>query len=248
MDEQVAGPIGRREPLHRVVAAELRRRIHSGAWEVNSPIPSEEALALEMRVGRSTIRESLRGLEQEGLIIRRQGIGSFVSAHANSIMGNLSALESFMDTIAQAGYTPRMKTVYMGTILVPDVLSRDLGLDSEDEAWLVKNLYFADDTEAILTEAIIPYTVLPAAEESRQICDVPLRVFLRNQCNVDVMGGVLTVEAIGAPESVARILSIGRGHALLKLSGNAVDTSGTPVYFMRSYINTNVYRFSVLRR
>lgn len=249
MDEQVAGLFKRREPLHRVVAAEFRRRIHSGAWETDALIPSEDALASELMVGRSTIREALRGLEQEGLIIRRQGIGSFVSAHANQIMGNLSALESFMDTIAQAGQTPRMETVHLSLGQVPDDVARDLGLADGEEAWLVKNLYYADDVVAILTEAIIPVAVLPAeSEAAAKIHHVPLRVFLRTQCKIDVIGGVLTVEAVGAPEGVSRIMGVRKDHAFLKLSGNAVDASGAPVYYMRSYINTNVYRFSVLRR
>ncbi|MFE3498865.1 FadR/GntR family transcriptional regulator [Kitasatospora sp. NPDC059160] len=62
-------------------AAELiERRIRSGEWPVGGRLPGEVALAKELGVGRSTVREALRTLAAAGMVHARQGAGVFVTA------------------------------------------------------------------------------------------------------------------------------------------------------------------------
>ncbi|TSD95330.1 FadR family transcriptional regulator [Skermania sp. ID1734] len=69
-----------RVPLSQQAAQALLDEIRNGRWEVGDQIPGELALAAELNVGRSTIREAIRQLAARGVLSSRQGIGVFVSS------------------------------------------------------------------------------------------------------------------------------------------------------------------------
>ena len=67
-------------PLYVQVADELRGRIQSGTWKLGDKISTQEELEQEFQVARITIRQAVDLLQQEGLVQRRQGKGTFVTA------------------------------------------------------------------------------------------------------------------------------------------------------------------------
>lgn len=67
-----------RLPLYVQCAHLLRRRIETGDWPVGSRLPSLETLADDCSVAVVTIRQAVEMLEEEGLVERRQGLGTFV--------------------------------------------------------------------------------------------------------------------------------------------------------------------------
>ncbi|MGW0190790.1 FadR/GntR family transcriptional regulator [Streptomyces sp. NPDC003362] len=73
------GPL-RPSPLVEQAAERLRARIADGTWPVGARLPAETALAQQLGVGRSTVREALRALAGAGLVRPRQGAGVFVVA------------------------------------------------------------------------------------------------------------------------------------------------------------------------
>lgn len=73
-------PLGslRPSPLVEQAAEHLREQIVSGQWPVGTKLPGETALAAQLGVGRSTVREAVRALAGAGLVKSRQGAGVFV--------------------------------------------------------------------------------------------------------------------------------------------------------------------------
>lgn len=73
--------------------SELRRAIVGGEFPPGSKLPNEEALCARFLVSRITLREAVRGLIEDGYVIRRQGAGTFVTsgpALRNSLDSNFS--------------------------------------------------------------------------------------------------------------------------------------------------------------
>lgn len=69
-----------RHPLSDQAAERLREQVESGRWPVGAKLPGENALAKELGVGRSTVREAIRALAGSGMLETRQGAGVFVIA------------------------------------------------------------------------------------------------------------------------------------------------------------------------
>lgn len=76
-----AGHGGRVEPPRYVqILDELRRRVEGGRYPVESSLPTESELCEEFGASRYTVREALRRLVDQGMVSRRQGAGSVVTA------------------------------------------------------------------------------------------------------------------------------------------------------------------------
>jgi GntR family transcriptional regulator len=65
--------------LHHQIFLVLRDQIINGQYEAGSPLPSEDELSRLFRVSRVTIRAALASLDSEGLVEKRQGVGTFVT-------------------------------------------------------------------------------------------------------------------------------------------------------------------------
>jgi DNA-binding FadR family transcriptional regulator len=66
------------EPAYKAVSAEIERAILGGALPLGAALPTEQELAERFGVHRSTVREAIRQVEQEGLLQRREGRRLFV--------------------------------------------------------------------------------------------------------------------------------------------------------------------------
>ena len=87
--------------LSDVVRSELKRAIIEGEFPPTSKLPNEETLCTRYNVSRITLREAVRGLIEDGYVIRRQGAGTFVTAGPalrNSLDTNFSYTEYLEST------------------------------------------------------------------------------------------------------------------------------------------------------
>ncbi len=66
-------------PAYKQVSSEIERSIVSGQLQPGMPLPTEQSLAERFGVHRSTVREAIRQIEQEGLVQRREGRRLFVT-------------------------------------------------------------------------------------------------------------------------------------------------------------------------
>lgn len=74
------------QPLYAQVRQRLVQRISTGEWRPGQLIPNEFELAKEMGVSQGTARKALDSLASDGLLVRRQGRGTFVVEHTPSDM------------------------------------------------------------------------------------------------------------------------------------------------------------------
>jgi GntR family histidine utilization transcriptional repressor len=66
-------------PLYLRVKQMISQKIYEGTWSVNKKIPSESELVNLLGCSRMTVNRALRELTSEGLLVRIQGVGSFVA-------------------------------------------------------------------------------------------------------------------------------------------------------------------------
>jgi GntR family transcriptional regulator len=69
------------QPLYKQVYDVLVRRIAEGSWQPAEALPSEHALAAELKVSQGTVRKALDALAAESLVQRQQGKGTYVAEH-----------------------------------------------------------------------------------------------------------------------------------------------------------------------
>src|SRR3972149_6591401 len=84
-NQQTAGPIFmlkaiRKTRIYEEVVSQIHELIREGKFKAGDQLPSERELAETFKVSRTSVREALRALETQGLIVSRTGMGNFIAA------------------------------------------------------------------------------------------------------------------------------------------------------------------------
>jgi len=90
-----------RKTLTQLAEHELRQAITGGTFRPGSQLPTEAELCAMLGVSRTVVREALRVLEDDGLVVRRHGVGTFVRNQA--IIKNLNFNFGITEMIESGG-------------------------------------------------------------------------------------------------------------------------------------------------
>jgi GntR family transcriptional regulator len=69
------------EPLYSQIVSAVKREVSAGRLAPGTLLPSYRALAEGLMVSVITVKRAYEDLEREGIIYRRQGLGTFVAEH-----------------------------------------------------------------------------------------------------------------------------------------------------------------------
>src|SRR5262249_7588577 len=112
-------------PLYVQLKDILREQIRAGIWGPGDRIPSEAEIRAHFPVSRATVRQSIAELEQEGLLIRQQGSGTFV--RKPKIEWNLRNLYSFTEDLNARGLHPETRVLMFEVVLRQTIASEVFG-------------------------------------------------------------------------------------------------------------------------
>lgn len=127
------GPAKTAQPLYLQVAGTLKNEILSGIRPVGAQLPTEHELCARFAVSRFTIREALRQLRDDGLILSRQGAGTVVVPPAAPDMYVLHAM-SINDLLTFTTNT-RFEIEQMKMLTASEQTASRIGVPGGDE-WL----------------------------------------------------------------------------------------------------------------
>ncbi|HXY76001.1 MAG TPA: GntR family transcriptional regulator [Steroidobacteraceae bacterium] len=148
-------------PLYQQLQRALRQAIESHVLGPDDALPPERDLADDFSVSRITVRKAIDGLVSEGLLVRRQGSGTFVCARVEK---NFSKLTSFSEDMRARGRNPR--SVWLrksaGTVTPEEALA--LRASPGTPVYRFHRIRYADDEPMALEYATILASCLPSLE------------------------------------------------------------------------------------
>jgi GntR family transcriptional regulator len=150
-----------RAPLYQRLQLALRGAIESGLLGAEDALPPERDLASDFRLSRITVRKALDGLVGEGLLIRRQGAGTFV---AGRVEKQFSKLTSFSEDMVARGRTPRSEWLSKVESAVTPDEALTLGLSPGTRVFRFGRIRFADQMPMALEYSTISGFALPGVE------------------------------------------------------------------------------------
>jgi len=114
-------------PRYTVIKDHIIRRIDTRRWKAGDRVPSENELATEFAVSRMTARRALQELGEEGILVRTQGLGSFVAdARPRSSMLEIHSIDR---EITARGHAHRADVLKLEEISADNNTALLLGLD-----------------------------------------------------------------------------------------------------------------------
>src|SRR6266536_2985355 len=139
-----------RRPLSVQVRDRLENAIRDGALPPGAQLPGEHELAERLSIGRSTLREALRLLEQDGVIDVRHGRGRFVSALATLRAERpVTEFESVTEMLAGLGYQVRNRLLRVEETIAAAEQARALNLRQRSPVILLERVRLRDDEPLI---------------------------------------------------------------------------------------------------
>ena len=210
-------------------------------------LPSEPQLAQQMGVSRATLREAMRSFEGRGLILRRQGVGTFVIGKVPVLDTGLELLES-IETIAQrSGLTVRMGELQIQQVSADEDMAAKLSLSMGADLTRVARTIFTDQRPIAYLEDTLPIDILEAHELQVGFTGSVLDFLLRRG-EPRLSRSRTEIKAVGAASEVARTLQIQREDVLLQLAAQLYSESNRVVDYSISYFLPGYFRFHVMRR
>jgi GntR family transcriptional regulator len=148
-------------PLYQQLQRVLRNAIEKRLVAPDDALPPERDLALELSVSRITVRKAIDGLVDEGLLVRRQGAGTFVCARVEK---NFAKLTSFSEDMRARGRKPRSVWLNKSSGTVTPEESLTLRLSPGTPVYRFHRIRYADDAPMALEYATILGSALPSLE------------------------------------------------------------------------------------
>jgi GntR family transcriptional regulator len=229
----------------RRLQADLAKLI--GSLPAESRLPSEPDLAKRMGVSRATLREAMRSFEGQGLIRRRQGVGTFVVAKVPVLDSGLEVLES-IETLAQRTNL----SVNMGELEVQQVDADEdhaaaLNVPVGTNLIRVGRVIYTENRPIAFLVDILPGDILSMAEIENGFTGSVLDLVL-SRGDLKLMQSRTEIRAIGATPEVARALQIQRDDVLLHFVAYLYSNDGRVVDYSFSYFLPGYFRFHVVRK
>jgi GntR family transcriptional regulator, N-acetylglucosamine utilization regulator len=148
-------------PLYQQMQRALRQAIETRVLGPDDALPPERDLAEDFSVSRITVRKAIEGLVAEGLLVRRQGSGTFVLARVEK---NFSKLTSFSEDMRARGRNPRSVWLRKAAGTVTPEESLTLRASPGTPVYRFNRIRFADDAPMSLEYATILASCLPSME------------------------------------------------------------------------------------
>jgi GntR family transcriptional regulator len=212
-----------------------------------SRLPSEPELARRMGVSRATLREAMRSFEGQGLIRRRQGVGTFVIGKVPIIDSGLEVLES-IETLAQRiGLEVKMGALQVEQLPADGEEAAVLNVPAGTNLTRVTRVIYADSRPIAYLVDTLPEDVLSAADLEKGFTGSVLDLLL-HRGNPKLTQSRTDIKAIVATSEVARALQIQRDDVLLHFVAHLYTDSGRVVDHSFSYFLPGYFRFHVVRR
>ena len=121
----------------------------------NQKLPSEAELCKELKVSRTVIRQALVELEQEGLIRKRKGIGSFVAENKSKLMISLYPLDHLFLVESEEQIT-KLQLLKKTSLPAPAHTASTLMINDGDLVLQVLRLYCQREEPVILSRSLLP--------------------------------------------------------------------------------------------
>ena len=200
------------------VKAALRERIAQGGWQAGVRLPSERELVQTFGCARMTVHRALRELEEEGLIERRQGSGSYV-AELHPI-SNLLQVRDIHDEIRERGHVHSTRVCAVTHEKADASTSAAMRLPRGTAVFHVRLVHLESGVPIQLEDRHVNPALAPdlMARDFTQV--TPSFVLFEH---APLTEAEQVIEAVLATPEQARLLDVADGSALLMVSRRTVS-------------------------
>jgi DNA-binding GntR family transcriptional regulator len=226
-------------PLYFQVAGRLQELIESGDIPAGTKLDNEIDLAAQLGVSRPTMRRAIQYLVEQGMLVRKRGVGTQV---VHPKVRRPVELSSLYDDLTKAGRSPHTEVRLLELRPAGDTVAQALGIDEDSDVVWIERLRYAGSEPLALMHNAVPVGLLriePMDLVQRGLYELLRQAGHKPRIATQVIG------AKAATAAEARILKETRGAPLLTMTRTAWDSAGSAVEYGSHIYRASRYSFEL---
>jgi GntR family transcriptional regulator len=233
--------------LTAATANTLSDAIQEGKFKIGSQLPSEIELMQILQVSRTTLREALRMLEEQGLIVRRRGLGTFVSKRL--LINDISNNFGITQMITQAGSDPGTLESDNRIEKASPVIAKALELEENANVLVMERVRTADGNPVVWSFDMVPAEIVGnQITAPEKYGEESLYTYLQKYHNIWISHGVAEIQPIVADKEHAAKLDVRKKTPLLCIIQTDYDLKNRPVIYAVEYHLADRIKFILTRK
>lgn len=217
--------------------------IKEGIFKEGEKLPSEPLLAKQLKVSRSTLRESIKLLQRQGILISKNGIGTYVNKHRKVITSSLNVLQSTKSMINNSGITHSQgdMKIYERTIL-KEWMEK---LNCDEDVIILERTRKNNLINLAYTFNIFSKSV--AKDFFKNGISGSLLSFLKNEMNINISYSLSEICIPDGSNIFDNKACEKLGNKTMLLKQLHYDHKNKPIFYSYDYMNNDYIKFYVKR-
>ncbi|MGE5098086.1 MAG: GntR family transcriptional regulator [Betaproteobacteria bacterium] len=228
-------------PLYEQVRARLIEGISKGEWRPGEALPSETRLARGFGVAIGTIRKAVDSLVAERALVRRQGKGTFVTAHEGSRL-----YFHFFHIVGLDGrrVLPEVKTIAFRRDRADRATAEALAIAPHDKVIRIRNVLSLEGRPRIVDDIAIAAELFPGLTEKTFVArNTTIYQLYQSRFGINVLRTDERLRAVLADQALAALLQVEPGAPLLEIRRIALTFRDRPVELRISRVDTAQHHY-----
>ena len=229
-------------PLYAQIKDILRARILDGSYQPHQQMPSESEMMATFNVSRITVRQALNDLQNEGLIFRIHGKGTFVSKP--KAFQDLGRLQGFGEAMRQMGYETFARVLSIKSVTPSAQVAERLQLPKRARVTELQRVRFLNREPISLDVSYVPLAIgNRLAKEDLAARDV--FVILENDYGIALGHAELQIGSTLADDTLAAQLKVEEGSPVLFIERTTHTADGRPIDYEHLYYRGDAFQYKV---
>ena len=229
-------------PAYKRIQDTIRKRIEATELRPGDSVASERELARIHNVSLMTARHALVGLEREGVVERRRGAGTFVSApkiHFNKLM-------SYTEHMSSRGLSPQSRVLVAKIVDHEAEVAARLGLPGTSALVKIERLRLTGEEPFALETCHLSATNFPGLVNA-PLGRASLFGTLQHDYGVELAYADEEVDATAAEPKVADLLQVPHGFPVLRIRQVIYSTKGRATIYVVGLYRSDRHRLFIRR-
>ena len=231
----------------RNIRKRLLDEMRNGVFSECERLPRETVLSEKLGISRTQLRDVLSGLEQEGFITRRQGVGTVINHHVLQVKSRIDIETEFLDIIRHNGYEAEVSYVEAIEQMADEAIACKLKIPKGTAVIRVCRVCKADGKPALYCEDVFEKRFV---KDDYILEDLkhPIFYFLEKHCDICAYMDLTEIHAVLADEVVSKVLNVSVGTPLLNFEEIDYDIDGNTIFYSRQYFVDELFEQTMLRK
>ena len=226
-------------PLYQQVKLLIIQQIVEGRWQPGDALPSEFQLGDEFKVSQGTVRKALDALARDGMVVRRQGKGTFVAEHDQQ-----ETLFKFFHLVCDGHERelPESNIYKVEEDRASEAERALLFFESKPRVFRIHRVRMLNMTPIIAETIIVPAWLIRNRAEAQELPNTAYRYYQQIR-GVTIVRAVEKLRAVPATKEDAKLLGLSPGSPILEIDRIAKDLMDRAVEMRISRCNTDDYYY-----